>query len=169
MKKSNLLKSATGILLFSSMLGSVHADGISDPSTHAVDLAFAAQGKVSIEIKPKTDLLAGKFSNDADFGTVTFKSASPGTIAYRWTPGSYKSQKDKRTVTFSGENDADNVVRMKFSNVTSVSKDVGEDGWNISPANTKELSVGILHDTDSSWSLKPDTYKVSIDAVMWAS
>lgn len=163
------LSLSAALLMAGGTLSLAHAGGIvSDVVTQTADINFAATGTASISLTAKTGLTAGSFKKGDVIASGT-ATATAGTVAVRWTPG---------TGTVSR---ADGVVRM--IKITGASKQnfidlglVGDaqeyadggNGWVVpTKSNTSTLKLSAVMGQNEV--VSPDTYVISMDAVVWGS
>lgn len=143
------------------------AGPVSDVATATADIVFAASGTATAQITPVSGLLSGEVAGNTKLADSLF-TASAGDVAYRWTPGTYTTSATGTAavqhVTVTGK--AGN--KLSLFNVRNIGGNATWDatGWWVpDTVGTRTLGASILKSGSSN--VAPDTYPVSMDAVVW--
>lgn len=154
--------SAIAVLMAGSM-GVAMAAPISDVVTGSGDVVFAATGTASITVTPVTGLTAGSHSNTIVANATA--TATPGNIAYRWTPdASVQRGTSALDRTISGKTDATNKLDVTSSGPATQSASYPD--WYVANAGASTMPITITT-TSTPQVVAADTYVVSLDAAVW--
>lgn len=152
-------------------LSLAHAGGVvSDVTTQTADINFASTGTATVSLTAKTGLTAASYKAGTVIATGT-ATASAGTIAYRWTPGTgtvSKADSISKIIKITGAGSGKNFLDILLTGDSSAYKTDGGDGWIVptgSSISVQNLTAAIAQDEVVS----PDTYTLSVDAVVWGS
>lgn len=160
---------AMAVVALMGAAGAAHAAGpVSAVATGTADLVFAASGTATVKITPMTGLMAGNIANQTKLADVVF-TASAGDVAYRWTPGS-------ATITNPNNHasaDIAEVTGKAGNKILLVAADTGASstawdaaGWWV-PVTVGTTTVNARINKYTTSTVAPDTYPVSMDAVVW--
>lgn len=159
------------LLTVGGTLSLAHAGGVvSDVTTQTADVIFASTGTATVSLTAKTGLTAASYKAGTVIATGT-ATASAGTIAYRWSPGyGTVSQADSlsKIIKIAGAGNEKNFLYLSLTGNSSAYTD-GGDGW-IVPTSGSNISVqNLTASIAQDEVVSPDTYWLSVDAVVWGS
>ncbi|MGK0603403.1 hypothetical protein [Yokenella regensburgei] len=164
------LSLSAALLMAGGTLSLAHAGGVvSDITTQTADVSFASTGTATVSLTAKAGLTAASYRTGDVIATGT-ATASAGTVAYRWTPGTGTvSQADKlsKVIKITGAGSKENVIDLTLTG-NAAEKTDGGSGWIVptgSSISSQNLTVSMAQDEVVS----PDTYTLSVDAVVWGS
>lgn len=164
------LSLSAALLMAGGTLSLAHAGGVvSDVTTQTADVIFASTGTATVSLTAKTGLTAASYKAGTVIATGT-ATASAGTIAYRWTPGYgtvSKADSISKIIKIAGMGNEKNFLYLSLKGNSSAYTD-GGDGWIVptgSSISVQNLTAAIAQDEVVS----PDTYMLSVDAVVWGS
>ncbi|MEB8258218.1 hypothetical protein NGI13_21930 [Enterobacter asburiae] len=160
---------AMAVVALMGAAGAAHAAGpVSAVATGTADLVFAASGTATVKITPMTGLMAGNIANQTKLADVVF-TASAGDVAYRWTPGSATITNPNNHVTA----DIAEVTGKAGNKILLAATDTGASttawdaaGWWV-PVTAGTTTVNARINKYTTATVAPDTYPVSMDAVVW--
>ncbi len=171
MSAMNMKKTLTALMLGSLLCaaGAVQAAGpASSVATGTANLVFAATGTATVKITPVSGLLAGTVNTGTKLADVAIDVTS-GAPAWRWTPGTGTIQAGvnnyRNEVTGNGGN---KLKVLMYNNLGDSTRDSATGWWVLNSSVSNKLHKDILITKDQTETVSPDTYPVSIDAVVWA-
>lgn len=168
MKKAmqkTVLALVTGSLM--GIVGMAQAAGpVSSIVTAKADIVFEATGTATAVITPKKGLLAGKYPHASLVADAVF-TASAGDVAYRWTPGtgviSNNSAGSPQLYETTGK--GKNKLKLQVTDTGDYSTNGGS-GWFV-PVKIGQSTIKATLKTQDTQTIAPDSYPVSMDAVVW--
>lgn len=157
-------------MLLASVYGTAQAAPISDVTHMSGNAVFGTVGTASISITPKTGLAAGTWAyTDGPVATGT-ASVTNGIVAMRWTPGVGSTNgPDSSRHAIAGDTTNASVPFIVVSeNSTLYTNTASDAGYFYDPAvKGSTMNFNILVD-GLNVAIPPDTYVVSLDAVVFS-
>lgn len=160
---------ALAVVALMGAAGAAQAAGpVSAVATGTADLVFAASGTATVKITPVTGLLAGNIANGTKLADAVF-TASAGDVAYRWTPGSgtITNNSNGAPVIMEVTGAAGNkLIITPVDSGSSATTCITTAPWCV-PTTVGTTTVNAVIQKYTTATVAPDTYPVSMDAVVW--
>ena len=150
--------------------GAAQARPVSAIATGTADIVFAASGTATIKITPVADLMAGSVVNLTKLANVAI-NVTAGQPAWRWTPGSgtIGPAASNRLYIAKGKYNTNNELSLALVDPQSNStQDTTTGWWYLNKTATSKLHKDLVIEKHQTSIVAPDTYPVSVDAVVWA-
>ncbi|HGK4757401.1 TPA: hypothetical protein ACJ2XP_004761 [Enterobacter cloacae] len=144
------------------------AGPVSAVATGTADIVFAASGTATVNITPVTGLMAGSVADKTKLADVAI-DVTAGAPAWRWTPGSGTITNTTSIASNELTGKAGNKINVQLINSAADSTlDTASGWWVLNSTVTNKLHKDLLIVKNQTATVAPDTYPVSVDAVVWA-
>ncbi|MGF7483710.1 hypothetical protein [Providencia sp. SP181] len=152
------------------IVGTAQAAGpVSSIVTAKADIVFEATGTATAVITPKKGLLAGKYPHATVVADAVF-TASAGDVAYRWTPGTgviSNSSNNQSAQFYETTGKGGNKLKLQVVDTGDYLTSGKENAPWFVPVKIGQSTINATLETQGEQTIAPDSYPVSMDAVVW--
>lgn len=167
MNTHNSLKSiVSAIITLSAFTGAAQAESFDSMTSATANIIFTQPvSPLSLSITPASGNLAGVVKSQYQVATYKLTSTLSSRIGVRFSPSAGTPGSSENIMTFTGKNNSTNKASLEIIAPSGSSIVVDNNSFWVSKTNVSDFSGTIK--THGSQTIKPDTYPISMDAVVY--